>query len=279
VTATNVVGSGTASSPASAVVTAAPPASTAPPGITGAAQQGQTLTAGTGSWSGTPPITFAYQWRRCDTGGSNCVDIVAGSSASYSPTVMDLGSTLRVAVTATNGGGSSTAVSAPTAVVTGPTDVQPSFPIRAAFYYPWYPQTRTVGGHYPHYTPSLGYYDSSSPTVIQQHVQAMDYAHVEAAISSWWGQGTPTDNRLPQLLSTTNTMGSALRWAVYYEPEGQGDPTVSQLTSDLTYIRDHYGNDPAYLRVNGRFVVFVYAGASDGCGMADRWAQANTVNA
>jgi hypothetical protein len=279
VTATNSMGSGTASSAAGGVVSAVAPASTAAPAITGPAQQGQTLNAGTGTWSGTPPITFAYQWRRCDTGGSNCMDVVGAATASYSPTVLDLGSTLRVAVTATNAGGSSTAVSDPTAVVSGGSDVQPSFPIRAAFYYPWYPQTWTVGGQHPHYMPTLGYYDSSSPTVIQQHVQAMQYGNVEAAIASWWGQGSTTDLRMPQLLSTTNNMGSPVRWSIYYEAEGNGDPTVSQITSDLTYIRDHYGNDPAYLRVNGHFVVFVYGGSSDGCSTADRWAQANTVNA
>jgi hypothetical protein len=70
-------------------------------------------------------------------------------------------------------------------------------------------------------------------------------------------------------------MNSSFRWSVYYEGEGQGDPSVAQLTSDLTYIRDHYGSDPSYYRVNGRLVVFVYADAADACAMADRWKQAN----
>ena len=59
------------------------------------------------------------------------------------------------------------------------------------------------------------------------------------------------------------------------EPEGSSDPSVSHITSDLTYIRDHYGNDPSYLRIGGRFVVFVYADGADSCGMVDRWTQAN----
>jgi hypothetical protein len=279
VTATNVAGSGVASSPATAVVGAIPPVATVPPAITGLAQEGATLTSDTGTWTGTPPIAFAYQWRRCGVSGTNCIDIVGALYSAYSPTVFDLGSTLRVAVTATNDAGSSTAVSAPTAPVSGPVDIQPSFPIRAAFYYPWYPQTWRVNGFYPHYTPSLGYYDSSSTTVIQQHVRALEYGNVKAGIASWWGQGTVTDTRIPLLLSATRNLGSALRWGLYYENESQGDPTVAQITSDLTYMRDHYGSDPAYLRVNGRFVVFVYADGADACGMVDRWRQANTVNA
>ena len=45
------------------------------------------------------------------------------------------------------------------------------------------------------------------------------------------------------------------------------------------YLRDHYGSDPGFLRIDGRFVVFVYSDGADGCAMADRWKQANTVNA
>ncbi len=279
VTATNTAGYGVASSNTTAIVGGYPPVSADPPTIAGVAQEGSTLTAGTGTWTGTPPITFAYQWRRCDSGGVSCLDIVGAMYSTYSPTVLDLGSTLRVAVTGTNVAGSSVAVSAPTAPVSGPADIQPSFPVRAAFYYPWYPQTWTVNGHYPHFTPTLGYYDSSSTAVIQQHIQALEYGKVEAGIASWWGQGTLTDTRMPLLLSATRNLGSRLRWAVYYEPEGQGDPSVAQITSDLTYIRDHYGNDPAAFRVNGRFVVFVYADGADACGMVDRWHQANTVGA
>jgi hypothetical protein len=73
--------------------------------------------------------------------------------------------------------------------------------------------------------------------------------------------------------------GTSFRWSIYYEPESQGNPTVAQLTNDLTYMRDHYGNDPSFLRIGGKFVVFVYADGTDSCGMADRWKQANTVGA
>ncbi|HLO29460.1 MAG TPA: alkaline phosphatase family protein [Anaerolineales bacterium] len=158
-------------------------------------------------------------------------------------------------------------------------DTQPSFPIRAVFYYPWFPEAWNQQGFNPftNYTPSLGFYDGSNATVIKQHIAAMQYGGIQVGIASWWGQGTKTDGRISALLQ--GAAGTNFRWSVYYEQESQGNPTVTQLTNDLTYLRDKYGNDPSFLRIGGRFVVFVYADGSDACAMVDRWKQANTVGA
>jgi hypothetical protein len=158
-------------------------------------------------------------------------------------------------------------------------DWQPTFPIRAAFYYPWFPEAWTQQGIYPYtnYTPVLGYYDSTNLTTVKKHIDMMQYGNIQAGIASWWGQGSQTDTKIAGLLSAA--AGTNFRWALYYENESQGDPSASQIQSDLTYIRDHYGKDPSFLRVNGKFVVFVYAAPNDVCGMADRWKQGNTVGA
>src|SRR5215208_5811750 len=159
------------------------------------------------------------------------------------------------------------------------TDTQPSFPIRAAFYYPWFPEAWNQQGFNPftNYSPSLGFYDGGSQTVIKQQIGAMQYGGIQTGIASWWGQGSKTDAHIPGLLQAA--VGTNFRWSIYHENESQGDPSVAQLTSDLTYMRDKYGSDPSFLRINGRFVVFVYADGNDACGMADRWKQANTVGA
>ncbi len=161
-------------------------------------------------------------------------------------------------------------------------ELQPSFPLRAAFYYPWFPQAWTQLGIYPYtnYQPDLDFYDGSNATVIAKHIADMQYGGIKAGILSWWGQGDHTDTRVGQILNTTTAAHSTFRWGIYYEPESQGDPSVSTLHSDLLYLHDHYGSDPSFLRIDGRFVVFVYADAADACGMADRWTQANAgVNA
>jgi subtilisin family serine protease len=95
----------------------APPANTVPPAISGTAQDGQALTASTGSWSGSP-TSYAYQWQRCDSAGGTCAAIAGATSSGYGVQTADVGSTLRVSVTASSSAGSASAASSPTAVVT-----------------------------------------------------------------------------------------------------------------------------------------------------------------
>ena len=99
------------------VVQPVPPAVTSYPTVSGTAREGQTLTAGAGSWSGTQPIDFAYQWQRCNSSGANCAAIAGATTTTYTLTAADIGSTLEVKVAASNTAGSATASSAATALV------------------------------------------------------------------------------------------------------------------------------------------------------------------
>jgi hypothetical protein len=96
------------------------PANTALPTITGTPQQGQALTAHNGTWTN-EPTGFEYEWQRCDNTGAKCAGISGASASTYSVSSGDVGSTLRVAVVASNPGGKSApASSAQTAVVQMP---------------------------------------------------------------------------------------------------------------------------------------------------------------
>jgi chitodextrinase len=120
VTASNTVGSDVATSDATAVINddgPIPPSNSAPPSISGTTSVGQTLTANNGTWTGSEPIMYAYQWRRCDQAGANCVDIGGATSQLYTLTSSDLAKTIRVAVTASNVAGSATVSSAATGSV------------------------------------------------------------------------------------------------------------------------------------------------------------------
>ena len=118
VTATNAGGSTKATSAATAVVTLIPPpVDTALPTVSGSPVEGQTLSATTGSWEGSP-ASYTYQWEDCNTAGQACTNIAKATSSTYKLASTDVGHTLRVIVTATNTGGSTKASSAATTTVT-----------------------------------------------------------------------------------------------------------------------------------------------------------------
>jgi hypothetical protein len=118
VTARNSAGTSSAVSAATAVIAAAPPSDQTAPTISGTAQIEQTLTAASGNWNGTPPLSYTYQWRRCDSTGAACAAISGATSTTHLLVSADVGHSLRVYITATNSVGSSSASSHATAVVT-----------------------------------------------------------------------------------------------------------------------------------------------------------------
>ena len=143
-------------------------------------------------------------------------------------------------------------------------------PIRAAFYYGWFPETEHWASHY---TPAAGKYDSSDPAVVATQVRQAKAAGLNAFISSWWGQGTKTDSRLPLLLDTAAAQG--FKVMPYYEREGFGNPTATELSSDLGYLAAKAAASPAWQRVGGRPVLFVYNADDTSCAVTDRWLSAN----
>ncbi len=100
----------------SAAITVKPSNQTYPT-IAGTVQENQTLTAGNGTWSGTTPITFTYQWNRCDQNGKNCAAINGATTNTYTVSHADIGNTLQIAVVGTNSDGTDSQASNPTAVV------------------------------------------------------------------------------------------------------------------------------------------------------------------
>jgi hypothetical protein len=108
VKATNADGSASVNSAATPVVAAGssgPPVNTQEPSISGSAVQGQTLSANKGSWSGANPITYKYQWLRCDANAANCSAITGETSPNHTLLSGDVGHRLRVRVTASNTSG------------------------------------------------------------------------------------------------------------------------------------------------------------------------------
>jgi hypothetical protein len=115
-------GAGAASTRATA------PKNTRAPGISGTAEVGALLSADRGGWSGSSPMSFAYQWVRCGAQVNNCGSIRGATHGSYRLTSADRGRRLIVSVTASNSAGSGSASSGATGVVQprrGPANTAP----------------------------------------------------------------------------------------------------------------------------------------------------------
>lgn len=142
-----------------------------------------------------------------------------------------------------------------------------SQPIRAAFYYGWFPETWHSGDKN---TPALGQYSSSNQSVVAAQISEAKYAGLNAFISSWWGVGTPTDNRLPILLNAAGAQSFSV--APYYEEEGTTNNSVATIQKDLTRL-SLLASSPAWLHVNGKPVLFVYNALSSTstCAETTKW--------
>ena len=80
---------------------------------------GAKLTGDKGSWDGTEPITYSFQWLRCNENAINCKDVTNATGTQYTVVQADVGNTLRFQVTAKNSDGSATAMSNATGEVPG----------------------------------------------------------------------------------------------------------------------------------------------------------------
>ncbi len=104
-----------------------PPLNTAAPSIAGVARLADTLSVNVGHWDGTSPITFSYQWFRCDPSGGGCSSITGATASTYVLNHFDVGHRVRVSVKAFNAVGSAEVVSSATDLVgaTSPSAVPP----------------------------------------------------------------------------------------------------------------------------------------------------------
>lgn len=79
------------------------PVNTVTPAIKGTAQENKTLTCSTGTWIGTPTITYAFQWKR------NNVNIIGATNSTYTLVSADVAQSIKCTVTAKNGAGNTSA--------------------------------------------------------------------------------------------------------------------------------------------------------------------------
>ncbi len=111
VTAKNADGSALATSDPSGVIGSANgPANTVKPAVSGSTIPGSELTVSNGSWSPSAS-SFTYQWQRCASDGTSCLNVAGATGKTYGVRTSDTGHTMRALVTAHTTKGQTTAPS------------------------------------------------------------------------------------------------------------------------------------------------------------------------
>src|SRR5437899_3690783 len=117
VTASNADGKASATADATDVVDSkSGPVNSVKPAVSGTATVGQELRVSTGTWS-PKPSSYGYQWQRCTSTGTDCVNVAGATSAIYGVRSADVDHRMRALVTAGTSAGRSTAASTPSSVV------------------------------------------------------------------------------------------------------------------------------------------------------------------
>lgn len=141
-----------------------------------------------------------------------------------------------------------------------------------ATYYIWYPLNFYFGfmrgALKPPQSPSMGLYDSSDPKVAERHIAWCSRYGIDFLAVSWWPNKPEINPAIDKGLLKARNLKD-IKFCIFYETWGVGwvdekgatifdQAAIDKLNANMDLIADKYFDNPSYLKINGRPVVFLY---------------------
>jgi hypothetical protein len=123
-----------------------------------------------------------------------------------------------------------------------------------AFYYPWFDGNTWKGGQIPDVPQTL--YNSDDTGAMARQIDQAKGAGIDAFVVNWWGQGNRTEKNLKSMLDVAGQKG--FRLTVDFDINSPFMGGVGSYAGNLRHLHSVHATHPAYLRYQGRPVVFFY---------------------
>jgi hypothetical protein len=123
-----------------------------------------------------------------------------------------------------------------------------------AFYYPWFDANTWKGGKVPDLPQTP--YNSDDPAAMSRQIDQAKGAGIDAFVVNWWGKGNRTEKNLKAMLDLAGQKG--FRVAVDFDINSPFMGGVGSYGENLRHLHAVHTAHPAYLRYQGRPVVFFY---------------------
>lgn len=109
-------------------------------------------------------------------------------------------------------------------------------------------------------------YKSNEPAEVHRQVEDMISRGIQGAIAAWYGPGSFVDSSTQLLRDEAEAHAGQFQFAIMEDSgalgaaaKAHGCDVTDQLISDLTYVASQYESSPAYMKMNGRPVVFFFS--------------------
>lgn len=113
----------------------------------------------------------------------------------------------------------------------------------------------TEGNLASNFYPELGAYSNRDPEIVRSHMEMFKKARIGVAAVTWWNENTEIEAE-KNLLLLNEAEKAGIKVCFHLEPYAGRSP--ENLNTNIKKIIDNYGSHPAFYKINGKPMFFIY---------------------